>query len=116
MTRNSTDYVMTVQANDPSLPDIIANIRRTVKAYNAHRRGYEIESPEYVDFSWSGKQEVRRRAVVRVRGRLGKNSPHAHLYRVGGPLKRYSSQEIKLEHSERVDIYVAERRDYVPVK
>lgn len=113
MTRNSSDYIMTIKANDPRLADIVAGIRRTVKAYNAQRRAYEIESPEFVEFSWSGKQEVRKRAYVRVRGRLGKDNPNAKLYRVGGPLKRYSAQEIKLEHATRVDIYVAERRHYV---
>jgi hypothetical protein len=113
MSRNSSDYVMTIKADDPSLAGIVANIRRTIKAYNARRRAHEIESPEFVEFSWSGKQEVRRRAYIRVRGRLGKDSPHAGLYRQGGPLHRYSSQEIRVEHSERVDIYVAERRHYV---
>jgi hypothetical protein len=116
MTRNSSDYIMTIKANDPRLADIVAGIRHAVKACNARRRVSEIESPEFVEFSWSGKQEVRRRAFVRIRGRLGKNSPHASLYRQGGPLHRYSSQEIRVEHSERVDIYVSERRDYVPVK
>jgi hypothetical protein len=95
------------------MSDLLDSIRRSIKIYNAERRVHEIENPKFVTYSWSGKQEVRRRAYIRVRGRLGKDSPHAGLYRQGGPLHRYSSQEIRVEHSERVDIYVAERRHYV---
>ena len=114
--RNSTGYVCTVMADDPGLPKIIAAIKKQVKLANAHERVGELLDPKYVTFSWSGKQEVRKRQYVRVRGRLGKNSAHRDLYKVGSPLHRYSSQEIKLEHAERVDIYIAERRNYIPVK
>jgi hypothetical protein len=43
---------------------------------------------------------------IRIRGRLGKNNPHRHLYAVGGSLYRSSSQDIRIEHSVRVDIYL----------
>lgn len=43
---------------------------------------------------------------IRIRGRLGKNNPHRHLYAVGGSLYRPSSQDIRIEHSVRVDIYL----------
>jgi hypothetical protein len=43
---------------------------------------------------------------VVVRGRLGTNNPHAHLYRPGGPLHRYSSQTIRPEHASRFDVYL----------
>jgi hypothetical protein len=116
MTKRSSEYVMTVRTDDPKLPEIIASIKKSIKVYNAERRVYELSNPEFVTYSWSGKQEVRKRATLRVRGRLGKNNPNAHLYRRGGPFYRWSSQDYKLEHSERVDIYVNERRLYVPVK
>ena len=49
-----------------------------------------------------------RRLRVKVRPRLGRNNPHAHLYAVGGPLKRYSSQNIRKEHGTRFDVYLYE--------
>ena len=115
MNRTSS-YVMTVATNDPRLPEIIANIKQTVKVWNAQRRVHEIESPKFVTYSYSGKQEVRKRAFIRVRGRLGKDNPNAKLYRQAGPLHRYSSQDIRVEHATRVDIYVTETNSYVPVK
>lgn len=115
MTRSS-DFVMTVDCNDPRLHDIIASVKRSIKVWNAQRRVEELENPQFTTDHWRGKQEVRRRAFIRVRGRLGKDSPHAKLYRQGGPLHRYSSQDIRLEHSSRVDIYVNERHIYIPVK
>lgn len=42
---------------------------------------------------------------IRIRGRLGPDSPYASLYRVGGPLHRYTAQDIKIEHAARVDLY-----------
>lgn len=52
------------------------------------------------------------RHFLRVRGRLGKDNPYAVLYRVNGPLHRNSSQDIKLEHSVRADLYVGTRSRY----
>ena len=49
---------------------------------------------------------------LRVRPRLGKNSPFKHLYAVGGLLWRPSSQDIKREHGTRFDMYVHRRYDY----
>lgn len=115
MNRTSS-YVMTVEANDPRLPDIIANIKKSIKVWNAQQRVTELQDPKFVTYSWSGKQEVRKRASIRVRGRLGKDNPNAKLYRRGGPLYRWTSQDIKPEHAARVDIYVNERRIYIPVE
>lgn len=47
-----------------------------------------------------------------VRPRLGRNSPYSHLYRRGGPLHRYTSQDIKREHGVRFDMYLHRRYDY----
>lgn len=114
--RCSSGYVCTVDANDPRLPDIIATIKHQVKVHNLQERLGEVLDPKFITDSWRGKQEVRKRAVVRVRGRLGKKNPNAELYRVGGKLHTWTSQDIKLEHAQRVDIYVQERRDYIQVK
>lgn len=111
--QRTSSYVMTVEANDPRLPDIIANIKKSIKLWNAQQRVTELQDPKFVTYSWSGKQEVRTRASIRIRGRLGKDNPNAKLYRQGGPLHRYTSQDIKPEHAVRVDIYVNERRVYV---
>ena len=46
------------------------------------------------------------RRGLRVRGRLGKGNPHRDLYAVGGPLHRFTSQDIKLEYATRVDVYL----------
>lgn len=116
MTKRSSSYVCTVDANDPQLPSIIDAVKAHIKMYNAKRRVYELENPEIREYSWTGKVEVRKRAYIRVRGRLGKNNPNAELYRLGGKLHTWTSQDIKLEHSQRVDIYVADRRNYVPVE
>ncbi len=113
MTRTSSGYVMTIKTDDPRLPELLASIKRSIKIYNAERRVHEIENPKFVTYSWSGRQEVRTRAYLRVRGRLGKDNPNAHLYRLGGPLHRFTSQDIRVEHSERVDIYIQERHNYV---
>jgi hypothetical protein len=53
-----------------------------------------------------------KRWVLKVRPRLGRNSPFRHLYALGGPLHRYSSQDIKREHGARFDMYVYRRYDY----
>ena len=111
----SSSFVTTVDIDDPGLPSILSNIRKSVKLWNAERRLYELEDPKFVTYSWSGKMEVRRRAKIRVRGRLGKDNPNAPLYRLGGPLHRYY-RNIRVEHSTRVDIYVTETHSYVAVK
>ena len=43
---------------------------------------------------------------LRIRGRLGQNNPNRALYSVGGSLYRPSSQDIRLEHASRVDVYL----------
>ena len=112
----TSSYVCTVDAKDPKLPEIINKIKKEVKIWNLQQRAGEVLDPEIREYRWTGKVEVRKRAYVRVRGRLGKNNPNAELYRLGGKLHTWTSQDIKLEHSQRVDIYVADRINYVPVK
>lgn len=116
MTNRSEAYVCTVMTNDRGLPKIVDELKRQAKIRNAQRRVQELISPEIREDSWLGRYEVRKRDVVRVRGRLGKNNKYAELYRFGGKLHTWTSQDIKIEHSERVDIYVDTRHTYVKVK
>lgn len=46
---------------------------------------------------------------VSVKGRLGKNNPNALHYRRGGKHWRYSSIDIRPEHSTYFDLYVYRR-------
>ena len=44
---------------------------------------------------------------VVLKGRLGKDNPHAHLYRKGGPRHwAIKSGSVSLEHAGRFDVYV----------
>ena len=43
---------------------------------------------------------------IRLRGRLGKNNPYRDLYAHGKVLWRPSSQDYRIEHSVRVDVYL----------
>ena len=93
--RNSESYAFTV--TDLNAPGIAA-AKWMAKVANAKRRVEELQN--------SAQNIVRQRVVIRPR--LGKNNPHRHLYAVGGPLKRLSSQDIKREHGARFDVYVRE--------
>ena len=46
---------------------------------------------------------------VSVKGRLGKNNPNAVHYRRGGKHWRYSSIDIRHEHSTHFDLYIYRR-------
>jgi hypothetical protein len=46
---------------------------------------------------------------VSVKGRLGKDNPSAHHYHRGGRHWRWSSIDIRPEHSTRFDVYVYRR-------
>jgi hypothetical protein len=79
----------------------IESLRKEVKVYNLMARTVEIQT---------GQKQLRQ--YVKVHGRLGQNNKHAYLYRVGGPLKRYSAQTIRSEHATRFDVYVHMRYVY----
>jgi len=77
-------------------------VRRDARIKTLMQRAKELQQE-----SETGKVLPYRKSYrVVVRGRLGKNNPNAHLYRQGGPLKRYSCQEIRHEHSQRFDVYL----------
>ena len=92
MTR-SPSYEFTVDAADHKSIDIL---RRYARATNVLRSGTDDD----------------RRIRVCVRPRLGRNNPNAHLYAVGGPLHRLSSQDIRPEHGTRFDVYLYEVIDW----
>ena len=72
-------------------------LKHEVKVENAQRRVKELVT---------GQSQPRLRVVLK--GRLGKDNPHAPLYRRGGKLWRYSAQTIRPEHSAHFDVYVHE--------
>lgn len=108
----SSNYICTVMTKDRGFNKIVDALKHQAKIRNAQQRLTELMRPEIREDSWSGRYEVRKRYVVRVRGRLGKDNPNAELYRFGGKLHTWTSQDIKLEHSERADIYMMETTVY----
>ena len=94
--RTSTDYLFTTIALDCSE---IEELRRQVRITNLERRVRELRYGVAL-----GRQRIR------VRPRLGVNSPFAGMYRRGGAHWRFSSQDIRPEHGSRFDVYVNEVR------
>lgn len=87
--RTSRGYVGTVP-NDAEGYHRISLVRATVSKANALKA--------------ANGSSVRYR--VAVKGRLGKDNPNAHHYRRGGKHWRYSSIDIRPEHSTHFDLYV----------
>ena len=102
MARNSTDYLFTVtELNDEriaeaKLNDLFMGIEDSIQEMNAKQKCLHVL--------------YKRRYRVIIRGRLGKDNPNAHLYRVGGKYYRSSSQDIRHEHATRFDVYLREVR------
>jgi len=102
MSRISNQYKLTVtDRNDP----LVDKVRTLAKVLNSARKLDELMGVTQPMVYGDGQKNVRRYRV-RIRGRLGKNSPHRHLYAVGGPLHRDSAQDIRPEHASRFDVYV----------
>jgi len=100
-TQRSPNYVGTVYSvNDP----LIAEQKRVASILNAKRRVLELQGLDKIVVYGDRKYVTRYRVIIRPR--LGKNNKYAHLYRVGGPLKRYSAQTIRPEHGSRFDVYL----------
>ena len=98
----SNAYKFTVTSmEDPA----IALLKHDAKVENLIRRLEEARSGTVHRSEWGGQEYVRR-VRVRVRARLGKDSPYAHLYRRGGKHYRWTSQDIRPEHGSRFDVYV----------
>lgn len=75
-------------------------LKQEIKIENMKRALSELEN---------GGPKHKKRLVVTVKPRLGKNSPFADLYRKGGKYYQRSSQTIRKEHGAHFDIYVHER-------
>ena len=76
----------------------------------------KIEAARFEVATWNARSELEgsdMRWRLRVRPRLGRNSPFKHLYAKHGPLWRPSSQDIKREHGARFDLYVYRRYDHL---
>ena len=110
MAHFSKAYVATVFSLNH---DLIATTKHRARILNALRRVEELKGTVEIK-EWLGYDGVTQQCFTRyrtlVRPRLGKNNRHSHLYAVGGPLKRSSSQEIRPEHGSRFDIYLAETK------
>ena len=96
MARNSLGYCFTVASMGCTE---VQDLKKQVQIFNAQARLWELQD---------GIKLSRRR--VRIRPRLGKNSQFRHLYAVGGPLKKYFSQDIRPEHGSRFDVYIQDVR------
>jgi hypothetical protein len=83
---------------------VVDKYRRQVKLMNLDQKIREVNELEKPLIS--GAQKYVRRYRMTIRGRLGKNNRHAHLYAKGGELYRRCAQTIKLEHASRYDIYI----------
>ena len=93
-------------------PAILQLRGQVTQANRDLKRVHELQVQEWLDSGKVGYRPRRVRLFVRVRGRLGPNSPHAALYRKGGRLHRRSSQDVLPEHSSRLDVYVGERIEW----
>jgi hypothetical protein len=107
----SSNYVATIP-NDALAAEKIAKTRQIVRDAN---RTLREKRPAVWSARWkSGWVPMHAGHTVVTYGRLGKNSPYARLYRIGGYYHRSSSQRIRLEHSSRIDVYLVPRHVYVP--
>jgi hypothetical protein len=77
--RKSQNFLVTIDASSPSYDEQVALCRVIAKNHGCG---------------------------LRLRGRLGQNNPNRALYAAGGSLYRPSSQDIRLEHATRVDVYL----------
>ena len=77
--RYSNNFLVTIDASSPSYDEQVALCRVIAKNHGCG---------------------------LRLRGRLGQNNPNRALYAVGGSLYRPCSQDIRLEHATRVDVYL----------
>lgn len=112
MKKRTASYVFTADPLSTSDMEKIALVRMTVRVGNArvmqdykyamqsYKMGYRDEAPK--------KPKLFR---VSLKGRLGRNNPNADIYRskytYWGRMGDY--QSIKLEHAQRIDVYVHAR-------
>ena len=103
MKKRTDSYIFT--ADPLSVLDMqqIELVRKTVATSNKLARR---------DAKWRGEKPVIYRVCLKAR--IGKNNPNADIYRnkqtYWGRMGNY--QSIKLEHAQRIDVYVQRRWDY----
>ena len=90
--RSSNSYVGTITNDDVGARKLEV-VRATVRKVNLSLKN----------------QGVKERYRVCAKGRLGKDSPYAYLYRRGGKFYRSSALTISPKHSKHFDIYVYKR-------
>jgi len=97
--RYSDSYKFTVNSREDQR---VKDLRRKCRLLNLYERAKELVE--------ESNSSYKTRYKIRVRGRLGQNSPYKSLYAVGGSLYRMSAQDIRPEHSARFDVYMAANR------
>lgn len=96
MKQRTDSYIFTADPMSVNDMQQIAIVRKTVAVANKRARS---------SAKWSGtKAKIYR---VCLKARLGKNNPASAFYRT-----RSDYQSIKLEHAQRIDVYVQERFTY----
>lgn len=90
----TSDYQFSI-SNDDEGNAALKNFRRTVKIWNAEQKLMALRDPNHI-------QLYKRVATF---GRLGKNNPKAHSYRVANRGWRNAYQRIRLEDAKTVDVY-----------
>lgn len=89
MMKRSKNYLDTVYLNDSTAAADIEGWRRAIRDANQYFK----------------EQGINKQYFLRIRGRLGKNSPYAHFYALGGFHYRHINQDVLFQHAERVDLY-----------
>lgn len=102
MKQRTDAYVFTADPNSSSDAHMIEIVRKTVRVTNARAR---------LEAKWSKqKPQIYR---VCLKARLGVNNPASTIYRNKTTFwgKKGDYQSIKLEHAQRIDVYVQRRYD-----
>lgn len=105
MTKRTSAYRFTIQSkDDPRLLELKKEVSE---------RNKNIPWSEPTHVNWFHKR-VRMKPVeeIKIAGRLGKNNPNAHLYRVSGPYRWKTS--ILHEHAGHFDVYVHRMNRFKP--
>ena len=102
MKARTDSYIFTADPLSVNDMQQIEIVRKTVATSNKLARRQA---------KWTGEKPVIYR--VTLKGRIGKNNPHAHIYRNKTTYwgRKGDYQSIKLEHAQRIDVYVQRRFD-----
>ena len=98
--KRTDSYIFTADPLSSSDMQQIQLVRKTVAASNKIAKQAA---------KWSGKTPTIYR--VCLKGRIGKNNPDAYIYREKVTFwgRKGDYQSIKLEHAQRIDVYVQRR-------